>query len=441
MWHRTTFCGFSQTFLFYRFPTCLVLCFLIGVLFSAWAAESADPAEVASALADLRRAYQQLDGTSVNTADLIAINDAFFARVNFEKLTLDNLAALVQLNAFAHGEKAQSRARDAAQRLEGAVDTATVDGALAAALRVELARRTREEGPERQKRGQQYLHHPALVSLLQSKYGALAMRTTLSSVSSDQDRAFVLDLVGKLDPSTFVTIAPAVDAIWQKIESWVPEGERREQLRGHLVDGLSAAIAQSQTTPELSAQRPSLERELAILKGAAASGQLFGKTAPEIHFDWTSQQNWRSLSDLRGKVVVLDFWATWCAPCVASFPHVAKLVEHYHGSDVVIVGVTSLQGTIANLRGSSSIDCRGEPEKEKQLTREFIQEHGMTWPIVFSREPLLNPDYGIKGIPSVIIIAPDGTVRHVSTGFSEAEAIDRIDALLKEFHLRLVPSE
>jgi thiol-disulfide isomerase/thioredoxin len=142
-----------------------------------------------------------------------------------------------------------------------------------------------------------------------------------------------------------------------------------------------------------------------------------------------------SLADLRGKVVLLDFWATWCGNCAAQFPKVAKLTEHYRGADVVVVGVTSLQGAMHGL--GKAIDCRGDSEKEMQLMPVFMKAKNITWPVVVSRENVFNPDYGIDGIPNVVIIAPDGTVRHQTRGDGDqAPLMQQIDALLREFKLK-----
>ena len=68
-----------------------------------------------------------------------------------------------------------------------------------------------------------------------------------------------------------------------------------------------------------------------------------GHDAPEMTFTWSKGgPSFSKLSDLKGKVVVLDFWATWCGPCIGSFPNIAELQERYAGYDVAIVGVTSL---------------------------------------------------------------------------------------------------
>jgi thiol-disulfide isomerase/thioredoxin len=176
-------------------------------------------------------------------------------------------------------------------------------------------------------------------------------------------------------------------------------------------------------------------------KAKEAETAVVGKAAPELHFQWSSQEGLKKLSDLKGKVVVLDFWATWCGPCIASFPQMRQLVEHYKGSDVVIVGVTSIQGRVVNLE-PAPIDTKGDPQKEISLLPAFIKAKDMTWAVAVSDEQVFNPDYGIVGIPHMTIIAPDGTVRFndLHPAMPEAMKTEKIDGILKEFHLP-VPAE
>ena len=130
---------------------------------------------------------------------------------------------------------------------------------------------------------------------------------------------------------------------------------------------------------------------------------------------------------------MLDFWATWCGPCVASFPNVRELREHYAPEDVVILGVTSLQGRHFP-RGEQPIDCEDDPDKERSLMAEYIKAMEITWPVAFSTTEVFNPDYDVNGIPHLAIIDANGVLRHnglhPAMEFEKKTAI--IDALLAE---------
>ncbi len=173
-----------------------------------------------------------------------------------------------------------------------------------------------------------------------------------------------------------------------------------------------------------------------ILKNNTTLAALVGKPAPELHFTWSSTGNLTTLSALKGKVVVLDFWATWCGPCIRSFPEVRENVMRFKDSPVVFLGVTSIQGRVSNLE-PKRIDTKGKPELELSLMPRFMAHKDMTWPVVFSTEDVFNPDYGVSGIPYVAIITPDGLVRHagLNPGDKHADIAGKIEAILKEYHL------
>jgi len=102
-----------------------------------------------------------------------------------------------------------------------------------------------------------------------------------------------------------------------------------------------------------------------------------------------------SLKELRGKVVVLDFWATWCGPCKAEIPAMKKLYEEYGKKGLEIIGV--------------SLD-----EKEAALTG-YVKDKGVPWPQVVGKDAqALADEWGVEAIPAVFVIDRQGRLRSLN---------------------------
>jgi thiol-disulfide isomerase/thioredoxin len=113
-----------------------------------------------------------------------------------------------------------------------------------------------------------------------------------------------------------------------------------------------------------------------------------GTAAPAISADtWINTNGAVELSALRGKVVVIEFWATWCGPCRDSIPHLNKLHDRWKDKDVMVIGLTD------------------EPPEN---VRQFIRKNGIRYAIGAGSSSSF--DYGVRSIPHVFVIAGDGTV-------------------------------
>ncbi|HXI11248.1 MAG TPA: redoxin domain-containing protein [Thermoanaerobaculia bacterium] len=113
----------------------------------------------------------------------------------------------------------------------------------------------------------------------------------------------------------------------------------------------------------------------------------------------TSEGEHLTLEDLRGKVVVLDFWGTWCPPCVASVPSLRNLRKRYEKEpSFMLVGISS------------------DPEEEPWRT--FIAKNKMVWPQYRDRDRQIQRAFGVSAFPTYVVIDQEGIIRFRTSGTS-----------------------
>ena len=127
-----------------------------------------------------------------------------------------------------------------------------------------------------------------------------------------------------------------------------------------------------------------------------AAGNLQGAAAPDFALGGLSGPNMR-LSEHRGEVVMLNFWATWCGPCRQEMPLLEGIYERYREAGFTVIGV--------NLDG------------ESDRARRMAEDLGVSFPLLFDEDKSVSKLYGIRAMPVTFLIDRDGMVRHVHQGY------------------------
>lgn len=139
-----------------------------------------------------------------------------------------------------------------------------------------------------------------------------------------------------------------------------------------------------------------------------------GSRAPELNARTLDGERLR-MRDLRGKVVIVDFWASWCEPCKEELPVLDRLYQRYGDQGLVVVGV-SVDRTERNARG-------------------FLRRNSVSFPIIHDADHAIAGRYSPPTMPSSYIVDRRGVIRHVHQGFRSGDAarIEReVRALLQD---------
>jgi peroxiredoxin len=153
---------------------------------------------------------------------------------------------------------------------------------------------------------------------------------------------------------------------------------------------------------------------LAVAAAGANAAVTPSASAPDFTLPSLDGPNLR-LQEQRGRVVMINFWASWCGPCRVEMPHLARLYEKYRGSGFTVLAV--------------NID--ESPQKAASLATQL----GMRFPVLLDTDKKVSRLYDLSTMPSTVLVDRDGRVRYVHRGYRDGyeETYDKqIRELLRE---------
>lgn len=206
-----------------------------------------------------------------------------------------------------------------------------------------------------------------------------------------------------------------------------------------IVDDLEAKLESAKESLDESGARAiavygrSISSLRSRIEAALKIEKMIGTEAPEIDAQHFVAQDPVTMADLRGKVVLIDFWAVWCGPCIVTFPHLIDWHEKYSDRGLVILGATQFYGFKWDAEADRAV--RGDDvskEDELAMLEKFRELHKLRHGFFITPEAsAYQKTFGVTGIPHAVLIDKSGKVSLVRIGSGEANARD-IEAKIQE---------
>lgn len=240
----------------------------------------------------------------------------------------------------------------------------------------------------------------------------LAKKLADNTLSTESKAAFALvDAVLKMNtlpvtaertPKTFVDLRKSFDAVYKIYPSlpYMIYSERKFERASYNFMTRAERVAYYKKMSKMKNEKVSAE-----------FGSLYKEHTTPFDLKFTSSDGREiDLKDYRGKVVLIDFWATWCGPCVAEMPHVKEVYEKYNKKGFEVIGI--------------SLDA------EKSRLDAYVKKNGLSWPQYFDGKGWKNDiaaKLGITSLPTVYLIDRDGAI---FTKDGRAEELDEAMKIL-----------
>ena len=213
--------------------------------------------------------------------------------------------------------------------------------------------------------------------------------------------------------------------------------DKAEEAFNKAKEALQAAIekAEGRNKTQMEQLQKVMPRVKSMIDAGRKLKELVGKPAPPFLSKVDAWVNGEPLTedDLKGKVILLDFWAVWCGPCISTFPHLREWHEKYADKGLVIVGLTHYYNYTWNEKAgrASRSQAKVSHEDEQEMLKQFTKHHKLKHVIAVTKDNSVSEAYGVTGIPQVVVIDRDGKVRLIRVGSGPKNAHD-VEEMIKK---------